>query len=985
MTPILCPTLLGRDEERERLTAALTAAGSDCGSATLVLGDAGMGKSRLVSELRGLALDQGFTVLVGRAVQAETPIPFRPLAEGLLGAFRATGPPSLASLQPVHGALGRLVPEWREDDTGVGDVSLVLVAEAMLRVLRVLARSRGCLLILEDIHWADPETLAVLEYLADNVSSERVLCTATVRTDEPSPALLLARSLAARRVASIVELTRLGRADVERVAEACLGSSALPGDLIEPLHTWADGVPFLVEELLAAWVDAGALTKGPSGWLLRSPVGPVVPPTFAQTVWQRVTGLASDGQAVLTAAAVLGRHFDASLLAAVTGLSDATLMAVLRRCVAAQLIVDRAGDGRADFALRHALTREAILGQLLAPERAELSRRALHAVEEAYPTLHGNWLDLAGDLAQAGGDFDRAARLLAMAARRALARGALASAEALLVRARGLVGPNVDITTSVDELLTEVLSASGKVEAALDAGERLLATLRAQPATASRQAEVHLRLARALLASRTWASATDQLDRARRLAHGSSGDVLAARVDALAAHVALGEGRLEDAEALARSALAAAEADGIPEVACEALEVIGRRMRRSDLREAETAFERSLSIAEAHGLMVWRIRALQELASIDVVTSRRLDRLTAAREIAEQAGALAAVAVVDLHIATVLAFRFEVQEGLVVARRCADAARRLKLGGLVLPMAQARQALLPMALVRQAQCHAVSGNAEEMEACISEALALAGGDPEVSAGIWGQCRATLSLLRENRAQALRELDIGEGFVRDRPTALLWVFRGIRALLCALESRDGEAARAELSASGLTTLPHHRAFLGYCEAVGLGRSGRPAEAANAFAAGRRAMAEAGGEQGTGYLALRLVAQAAVEDEWGDPVQWLREAEDFFEGSGHDRVASACRSLLAKAGAPRRRRGVGEVPPALASLGVSDREHEVLALVAGRLSNREIAARMYLSPRTVDKHVQHLLAKTGLHSRAELSDLAVRLGVTGGTRG
>jgi predicted ATPase len=176
MTPILCPTLLGRDEERERLTAALTAAGSDCGSATLVLGDAGMGKSRLVSELRGLALDQGFTVLVGRAVQAETPIPFRPLAEGLLGAFRATGPPSLASLQPVHGALGRLVPEWREDDTGVGDVSLVLVAEAMLRVLRVLARSRGCLLILEDIHWADPETLAVLEYLADNVSSERVLC-----------------------------------------------------------------------------------------------------------------------------------------------------------------------------------------------------------------------------------------------------------------------------------------------------------------------------------------------------------------------------------------------------------------------------------------------------------------------------------------------------------------------------------------------------------------------------------------------------------------------------------------------------------------------------------------------------------------------------------------------------------------------------------------------------------------------------------------
>ncbi len=205
------------------------------------------------------------------------------------------------------------------------------------------------------------------------------------------------------------------------------------------------------------------------------------------------------------------------------------------------------------------------------------------------------------------------------------------------------------------------------------------------------------------------------------------------------------------------------------------------------------------------------------------------------------------------------------------------------------------------------------------------------------------------------------------------------------LLCTLEDRDGESERAELAASGLTRLPHHRAFSGYAEAIALGRGGRVEEASRAFSAARAAMADAGGEQGMGYLALRLVAEAALDDDWGDPVPWLRDIEQFFERSGHARVASSCRSLLARAGAPvrRRRAGGAPAPPELVSLGVSERERDVLALVAERLSSREIAARLYLSPRTVDKHVQHLLAKTGTHSRTELSDLAARLGVTSDT--
>ena len=114
------------------------------------------------------------------------------------------------------------------------------------------------------------------------------------------------------------------------------------------------------------------------------------------------------------------------------------------------------------------------------------------------------------------------------------------------------------------------------------------------------------------------------------------------------------------------------------------------------------------------------------------------------------------------------------------------------------------------------------------------------------------------------------------------------------------------------------------------------------------------------------ARRICAQAALADGWGEPVSWLREAAEYFADRGDDQVAAACRNLLRTAGAPvpRRRAGEQQVPGLLRALGVTGREAEVLRLAALGLGNREIAGRMVLSPRTVEKHVEHVLAKTGL---------------------
>jgi DNA-binding CsgD family transcriptional regulator len=154
------------------------------------------------------------------------------------------------------------------------------------------------------------------------------------------------------------------------------------------------------------------------------------------------------------------------------------------------------------------------------------------------------------------------------------------------------------------------------------------------------------------------------------------------------------------------------------------------------------------------------------------------------------------------------------------------------------------------------------------------------------------------------------------------------------------------------------------LLRYADAIRAGRGGRRAEASAVFD-------DADAQMGPlvawyRHYARRICAQAALADGWGEPVTWLREAADYFAARSDDRIAAACRSLLRAAGAPvpRRRAGGLAVPGPLRGLGVTEREAEVLGLAAQGLGNREIAERMFLSPRTVEKHLERLLAKTGV---------------------
>jgi DNA-binding CsgD family transcriptional regulator len=960
---VLCPELIGRDEVLESAHTALAEAGRGSGGVLFVSGEAGVGKSRLVSDLVATAREAGLQVLFGRAVRAETPVPFRPFSEALLSHFRSRGLPDEPDLVPFRPALGRLLPEWRAPVEATHEPPVVL-AEGVVRLLTTAAGDGATLLVIEDIHWADQETLAVLEYFADVLRTQPILCVATLRTQEPSHGQRLVQGLAASRTVTELQLDALLPDDIRRMTAACLAAPEVSDEVVDFVRTWSDGLPFMVEEVLAGAVGSGAMSWDGDSWSFDPTSGPAPPASFLDNVQRRLQGLGPDAALVLRYAAVLGRRFDWSLLPAAVGLTELEVMASLRAGVDAQLLVAEPGG---EFRFRHALTVDAVLGDLLPAELALVSRSLLDVVEATHPGLPGDWCEVAAGLAERSLRPDRAAPLLLELGRRSLAAGALGSAEQILDRARALTS-DTSSRADIDEVALEVLALAGKADEAILVGSRVATELWGLDADPRRRTHAHLGVARAAVTACVWDTAEHHLARARELAD----DDLVARVDTVAAHAALGQGEPDTARALAEQALARAESLGEHELACEALEVIGRCWRLSDAAACEQAFDRARVIAETHGLPLWRARAMSELAWLDTLTGGDDTRLRSAHDLALACGAWAIAAHLDLAYGQWHLLRFHTDEGLALLRRCAERAERLGM-----PLLRA------IAYCSEVLVHATMADAEEVERTAREATAEVADEPGMNGMVWAG-RGMLALVEEDLALARAHFDrAAEEFAR-LPTTPQDPTRGLSVLLSVLESTEpAEAAalvaRADTSDAAMTQLS--RGYLRFARAVMLGRDGRGAEAEAEFAEGQEQLRDLA--DGWLHHGFRLAAPAAIEDGWGDPGRWLLETLDGFERRRLARGADAVRALMRAAGltVPRRGKAAPGLPERWAMAGVTGREAEVLALLGEGLTNQEIADRVFLSSRTVERHLANVGVKLGTRTRSELVASAARESATG----
>ncbi|MEU7581401.1 AAA family ATPase [Streptomyces sp. NPDC041068] len=1005
--------VFGRDCELGLLDRVLGAARAREGGAVFLTGEEGAGKSSLAAEVAERASARGMRVLRGRAGTIGQRAAYRPLTEALVELSR-DGRLDLEAARLCRAALagltGRSDTERPETEAGCdapGAGSLVVLGEAVLRAVAAAGRGRGCLLVLEDLHDADHLTPAIVEFLVDHIAQEPVALVVTLR-GEPCPALELARAIARRGGASLVALDRLGRSDVRRLIAHRL--SARPEELPETLtgHVLAqsDGNPWLVEELLAHLTDAGALAYDTEGWRLSDHPGTAeVPDALVTSIGRRVERLGARGRELLCAAAAMGTRFPAPVIQAATGMPDDEALGLLHAALAAGLI--GADEPAPDwFAFRHPLTARALLRTLTPKQQARTARQCAGAVEDLHPQLPAEWCLMAARLWSATGERITAAGLYARAGSRALAQGAATAAADALDRARALltgedpagVGP-ADPQQAVPyahvlDLLLNALTEAGESERAWRLHGAVDGVCPAAVG-AERAAGLHLRLARVAAACGREEAGRAQLSEARRLL-GADPDAYAV-VDAAEAVLARQAGEVSAREeARARRAAATAERTGAWEAACQAWDVLGVLARSRDVQESTVCFDRVRNVAERHGLPFWRLRSLFRLGGDDWLTEGDVARLEHARREAVRLGAgdIGASAEADLALWLVLSGRFETAAQLIDAcwtrpdgPRDEDRTRQLLAAEAVLAAHRGKRARMDQAV---AEFHRRGGDRSPLATLTA-----------------GLARSFCALLEEDRERAQEELVRTELRGAGHP---LDGRQGLRHLLDALrtgagggaeESRGGRRGRSTKGASSrgthaevttprqrhemsarpelpdpeapLSRLRWNRHFTLLARAVHLGRAGRRDEAEAAVRAARHAAAPFPLAH---HLGLRLVAEAALRDHWGEPTAWLHRAEEYFHQAELPVVAGACRGLLRRNGVAvqQRRRGADAVPRPLRQLGVTVREYEVFRLMAPRPANRDIADRLYISPRTVEKHVASLILKTGRPSRAALSELA-----------
>jgi predicted ATPase/class 3 adenylate cyclase len=433
---VLCEDLVGRLSEISLLEDALLAALRGDGGVVIVGGEAGMGKTRLVTELADRARRRGCVVVSGVCSEAELSLPYLPFLEAIGNYLAKEDVRALRDrLGPAADDLAQLFPQMGRPAAAGSDASQAKLRlfESILLLLRDAARSNALLLILEDLHWADPATRELLDYATRRLRSTNVLILATYRTDEMHRKHALRPTIEGWRRSGqvqLIELKALQPAGIADIVCSIFEESTVSDEFRDFLHDRSEGNPFVLEEMLRDALDRGDIFRTDGGWDRKALVEIRIPRTVRDTILDRLERLSRDDVAVLSAASVVGRSFDLSTLADVTGIDQAVVLAGLEACVRFQLLEeDGANYGRYRF--RHALTREAVYEDMVVPRRQQLHGRVAEVLASRPDRAS---VDLAHHLMLAG-KFEEAVGMCVAAAEDAVRARAYRDAADLLERA----------------------------------------------------------------------------------------------------------------------------------------------------------------------------------------------------------------------------------------------------------------------------------------------------------------------------------------------------------------------------------------------------------------------------------------------------------------------------------------------------------------------------------------------------------------------
>lgn len=952
---------VSRSAELARLDSVLERLGEDGPVVVDITGEAGIGKSRLLAEFCARARRRGLTVLRGWATEYEQHSPFRPFADAFadLDARALRDCPALAELPPVlRGAI--------EEPGGPGAGDRFGLYQTTAAVLSRLGGA-GLVVILDDLHWADPASLELLDHL--------------VRHPVPAP-LALVVSRRDRQAPAALSTALADGVDTGAVLRLALGPlgerdcvEELAGDLPQPqaaeLYAASEGNPLYFLALLQAHRGARLprmpSSTPPAAAAYGGPDG--LPAGLEALLLAELSPLSPMERLTVEAAAVLGDHTTPAMIGALTDSDVTDVIEALNQVMRRDLV--RPGQGGRRLALRHPLIRTLVHESINPWRREELHRRAAAELARAGASV----VERAHHLEQSLTHWDpQAATVLTEAAEQTAATAPATSAhwlefvlrllpdtpehlarrrELMLLRARALgvsggLKESRDLLHQViempgaddDALRTSAVALCSLVERHLGRFPECEALLRRELARSPgrpRSQTIDLRLELGfcgLMSASRFPGMRSEVAEALTMARSLGDEIREVRALALAA---MGEAYEGDVAAARRFAAPAARlADALTDndlaALCESLCILGwTEAFLESYTDAARHADRGLEIARRTGQLYLLPQILVCKAYISLTTCR----ITTALELVEEAAAIARALGSGELLAFALAFRAQI---LLQARPPGDPG----------PLACAEEAV------------AAAGTNDSWWAslawCMLAYAALSAGDPH---------RVPDILLHAGGGSGLRRLQPSV-----RPSYL--------ELLATAAIATGDVEKAERWAE--------RAHM-EAEQLGL-----PVQRGAAL----RGLAHVAAQRGDTAAAARMFAEAAADSARSGAS--LREAQSLLLGAplmkaagDGSRAAVMWRrgSRLASEGGARLLAGLAErVRPAVFGsssrtsepvgglTGLTAREREITELVAEGLTNQTIATRLYLSPRTVESHIARVYRKTGVSSRAALASLMAR---------
>jgi class 3 adenylate cyclase len=415
--------LVGREHELALLRQCFDLAQGGRGQAVSLIGEAGLGKSRLLHEFRQALADRDYIWLDGRCQPYGSALAYGPIIEALKQLFQIAASDREEDIQgkvqrglePLGTALAAAAPylchllgvETEEGiPAGLAPEAIKHRTFAALRgIVSESAARRPLVLAIEDLHWADPTTVEFLTFLLEHIAGARVPLVCTYRPEFVCP-------WSRKSYHRVITLAPLAHPDGSQMLTALLDTSQIQNDLVTLVLDKTEGVPFFIEELVHSLRETGAIERHDDQWRLTDSAAAVpVPDTVEEVLTARIDRLPEGAKSVLQIGAVIGREWSEALIREVAGLAEPELTAHLATLTDAELLYARGLPPQTTYVFKHAFTQEAAYRSLLTTRRRELHHRVAVTLEALFPN---RLEELSGPLAHhyceaaQGGEFAKA-------------------------------------------------------------------------------------------------------------------------------------------------------------------------------------------------------------------------------------------------------------------------------------------------------------------------------------------------------------------------------------------------------------------------------------------------------------------------------------------------------------------------------------------------------------------------------------------------